>query len=267
MNKNLYLKELKRNRKNLITWSAITVGFTVLLLAIYPSMEDMGKDLTTMMEKLPAELGKALGMDANTWSNVLGFYSTYFGIYIVLLIGIFTMSTGATIISKEERDGTSEFLFTKPITRATIFKTKTTALFTLMAIIIIVQLLSAIVMLLVVGKNVDWHALAVMQFHGIILILFFTCLGQLISFYFEPKRNFMGMVVGIIFGCYFINAISKTSESVEWLGYISPFHYLDFTPLDPGYDVNWIGTSSIVAISIGLVMYSKSLLLKKDLRG
>lgn len=267
MNKNLYFKELKRNRKNLLTWTAITVGFTVLLLSIYPSMEDLGQDLTKMMEKMPAELGKALGMDSNTWSNVLGFYSTYFGIYIVLLIGIFTMSTGATIISKEERDGTSEFLFTKPISRESIFKTKTLALFTLMLIIIIAQVLSAVGMLLLVGKNVDWHALLVMQIHGVILILFFTCMGQLLSFFFEPKRNFMGMVVGIIFGCYFINAVSKTSDSVEWLGYLSPFHYLDFTPLQPDYDINWLGISALVAIAIGFILFSKSLLIKKDLRG
>lgn len=267
MNFNLFSKELKRNRKNLITWTLITVGFTVLLLSIYPFMSDMGQDLTKMMEKMPAELGKALGMDANTWSNVLGFYSTYFGIYIVLLIGIFTMSTGATIISKEERDGTSEFLLTKPLSRKVIFNSKTYALITLMLCIIIIQLLSAFIMLLLVGENVDWNSFAVMQFHGLALILFFTSLGMLISFFFEPKRNFMGMVVGIIFGSYFVNAISKTTEEVEWIGYISPFHYLDFTPLDPEYNVNWIGTSAIIFLSIILIFYSLKLFIKKDIRG
>lgn len=267
MNANLYTKELKRNRKNLITWTLIVVGFTALLISIFPSMEDMGEDLTKMMEKLPKEIGKAMGMDADTWTNVLGFYSTYYGIYIILLIGIFTMSTGATIISKEERDRTAEFLLTRPISRKNIFISKIASLLTLMLIIYIVQTVITIILLLAIGSNVNWEAFAIMHTHGFGLILFYTCLGVLISFFFRPKKNFMGMVVGVIFGCYFINALSKSSNAVEWLGYVSPFHYLDFTPLDPGYAVNWIGMVALVVLSAGCLVFALKLFEKKDIEG
>lgn len=267
MNTNLYSKELKRNRKNLITWTLIVIGFTALLISIYPSMADMGEDLTQMMEKLPEELGKALGMDADTWTNVLGFYSTYYGIYIILLVGIFTMSTGATIISKEERDRTAEFLLTRPISRKSIFSSKILALLSLMLFIDVIQTVITVILLLIFGTNVDWHAFSVMHIHGFGLILLFTCLGVLISFFFRPKKNFMGMVVGIIFGCYFINALSKSTDAVSWLGYISPFHYLEFTPLDPNYSVNWVAMAVITAISgVALVVAHRQFQLK-DIEG
>lgn len=267
MKLNLYFTEVRRNRKNLITWTLIVVGFTALVVGIFPAMADMGKDLITMMEKLPAELAKAMGMDANTWTNILGFYSTYYGIYIILLVGIFCMSTGATIISKEERDRTAEFLITRPISRKQIFKEKLLALLTLTIIIDIIQTIVAVLMVAFLGTDVDWNAFATMHVHGITLILFFTSMGVLISFFFQPRKNFMGMVVGIIFGSYFLNAISRSTNSIEWIGYISPFRYLDFDPLNPEYSINWLAVVAFLTISAGLLFAAFRHFEKKDIAG
>ena len=268
MNKNLYTKELKRNRKNLITWSLIVIGFTFMILAIFPSMADMGEDITKMMEKLPAELGKALGMDEQTWSSIIGFYSTYYGIYIILLMGIFTTSTGATILSKEEKEGTSEFLMTKPISRKNIFITKMMSLLTLSLIIYAIQTLCAIVGFSVFGgDNVNWNSFLIMHLHGLALILFFTTTGVLLSMFFRPKKNFMGMVVGIIFGSYFFNAMAKAATSVEWLGYLSPFHYLEFNVTSPDYRVNILGMICLLLLGGILLFFAQSVYLKKDIDG
>ena len=268
INYNIYTKELKRNRKNLITWSLIVVAFTLMILAIFPSMEGMGGEMTKMMEKLPAELGKALGVDAETWSSIIGFYSTYYGIYIILLVGIFTTSTGAAIISKEEKEGTSEFLMTKPISRKTIFLTKMMSLFTLILIIFIIQTTSAIIGFAAFGgENVDWSAFSIMLLHGLVLIIFFTTTGVLLSMFFRPKKNFMGMVVGIIFGCYFIDAMSKSASSVEWLGYISPFHYLNFSSTNPGYSINYLGAIVLFALGFVILLFAFKAYSKKDING
>jgi ABC-2 type transport system permease protein len=268
INYNLYTKELKRNRKNLITWSLIVVAFTLLILAIFPSMEGMGEDLTKMMDKLPAEISKALGVDAQTWSSIIGFYSTYYGIYIILLIGIFTTSTGATIISKEEKEGTSEFLMTKPISRKTIFVTKMMSLFTLTMFIYVVQTVFAIMGFCAFGGgNVDWNAFTIMHVHGLALILFFTTTGVLLSMYFKPKKNFMGMVVGIISGSYFLDAISKIAESVEWLGYVSPFHYLSFSVNDPKYSVSITGAIFLLFLGGGVLFLAYRSYREKDING
>ncbi|NDH78416.1 MAG: multidrug ABC transporter permease, partial [Flavobacteriia bacterium] len=112
MNTVLFTKELKRNRKNTLIWTSIVLAFTLMILSIYPSFSHMGEDMVKLMSSLPEEYAKAFGMDEATWSSIIGFYATYYGIYITLLMGIYTASTGATIIGKEERDGTAEFLLT-----------------------------------------------------------------------------------------------------------------------------------------------------------
>jgi len=139
MNKVLYLKELKRNRKNSLIWGAIVLGFTFMILSIYPSFAEMGEQMAQLMSKLPQEMARAFGIDDATWSSIIGFYATYYGIYITLLMGIFTASTGATILGKEERDGTAEFLLTRPLSRRTVVNSKYAALFTLLLAIYVVK--------------------------------------------------------------------------------------------------------------------------------
>lgn len=247
----LYTKELKRNRKNFFIWTAIVIGFTVMVQSIYPFMETMGDDLANMMGALPKEFRKAMGVDAETWASILGFYSTYFGIYIVLLAGIFTMSSGCTIISKEEKERTAEFLMTKPVSRRSIFLNKMLALTTLTLGIIILQTIVAMVGFSFASEEpLDWHVFATMHIHGAALIIFFTGIGVLLSMFLNPKTNFMGLVFGIIFGSYFLNAMSQATEATEWMGYLSAFNYVDFNVADPDYQINSWGVISLLVLSM-----------------
>lgn len=266
MNRNLYTKELKRNRKNLITWTLIVVGLTFMVLSIFPYMSEMGSEMAIVMDKIPNEMKKAMGMDNDTWSSILGFYSTYFGIYIVVLIGIYSGSTGASILSKEEREGTSEFLFSKPISRPEIFWTKMGSLFTLMLIIYFIQTgIAALGISLFGPENLAWSKWVAMQINGLFLVLIFTAFGVLVSFFFRPKKNFMGMIVGVVFGMYFISAIAKAADAVNFIGYISPFNYVTFDVLNPNYSVHWLPGILLCLISFGFLYSSLRIFTKKDI--
>ena len=83
--------------------------------------------------------------------------------------------------------------------------------------------------------------------------------------FIQPKKNFMGMVVGIVFGSYFLNAIAKAADTVSWIGYISPFHYLDFTVSDPNYSVNYLTVGIMLLTSILLLLVSFKVYEKKDI--
>lgn len=239
-----------------------------MVLSIYPFMADMGEDLAVMFESLPEGVAKAMGMDANTWSSILGFYSTYYGIYIVVLIGIYTTSTGATIVSKEEKDGTSEFLLTRPISRSSIFWSKMYSLFLLAFSVYLIQGISAVIGVLIFQEEVmDWSAFAVMHIHGLFLILFFTSVGVLISMFVKPKKNFMGLVVGIVFGSYFLDAIAKSTDATAWIGYFSPFHYVDFAVNDPDYSINYFGGLSFILLGFLMLYGAFKVYQRKDMAG
>lgn len=265
ISKNLYTKELKRNRKNLAIWSAIVIGFTLMVVSIYPYMADLGDNLTAMMDKLPPEMAKAMGLDADTWSSILGFYSTYYGVYIIVLISIFAGSTATNILSKEEQHHTSEFLMTRPLSRSTIFWTKTASLFTLCIIIYLVQSVLAIIGISIFsGDPVDWSIFTRLHLAGFFLMLFFTSLSLLISMFVSPKKNLMGLVVGLTFGTYLVNALGKSTEKTEWLSYFSPFNYFNLTIGQPDESFRILSAIALLIIFAIAVFVSHQKFINKD---
>ena len=72
----------------------------------------------------------------------------YFGLlylYLVIMASIHAAMLGATMISKEERDKTAEFLFVKPISRTTVITAKLGASIVIVIVFNLVTLLSSIV--------------------------------------------------------------------------------------------------------------------------
>ena len=182
MNGNLFKLELGRNRKNLIIWSSIVVAFTVLILAIFPSMKD-SMIVFAKMEAIPDEMFKGLGVNPADFTHILGFYTTYYGIYIIGLAGVYAGSTGANLFSREERDRTAEFLYTKPMTRATVFSSKVAALYTLVVAIFVIQSIAATTGIIAFNgeEELPWDSYIPMQVHGFVMLLFFAALGMFIS--------------------------------------------------------------------------------------
>ncbi len=233
---------------------------------MYPYMKDMGDSMEGMMKMMPQGMLKAFGIDPNMWTSILGLYNAYYGFYLVLLMGIYSGTNGANVLSKEERNKTAEFLMTKPITRSQVFITKMMTTLTLLLLIISIQIFAAFIGIIVFGEQgVSWETFFIMHFHGFVLLFFFTALGVLLSMLLSPKQNFMGAIVGIVFGSYFLDAISKAVEQVNWLGYISPNHYLNFNIFTPNYGINIPGVLVFFLLSMGLITVSYFLFQKRDI--
>jgi len=98
-------------------------------------------------------------------------------------------------------------------------------------------------------------------------MLFFTCFGVLISMFVTPKKNFMGIVVGLTFGSYFLNAIGQAADAVHWISYLSPFHYLDFAISDPAYAINYLSILIMCLLGVGMLFAAFKIYDRKDIQG
>jgi len=227
-----------------------------LLIPTDGSSEIFGKNIQTEGKSIRQKIGYL----PDNWNTILGLYNIYFTIYMIVMMGIFSASTGALIFSSEEKNKTAEFLLTKPLTRKDIFMSKIFALFSLVFAIFLFQTAVAFIGVKIFGEGTaSLSILFKMQINGLMLLLFFASIGVFVSMFLNPKNNFMGLVVGIVFGSYFIDAISKISDKMNWIGYFSPYDYFDFQVSNPDYRLNFlnIGLMILLCFVILIVSYFK----------
>ena len=252
--KNIYVKELKRNRGTFIVWMAIVAFFTLFVMMFYPSVKQMGQDLQALIANFPEGMTRAMGMDVTAWTNILSYYSTYFGMHIMILTSVFSITLSANILSKEEREGTADFLLTRPVTREEVVWSKVAAFFTLLLSLMMLQMLLALGGITIFTSDpLDWHTFATMHLYGLFLNIFFAGLGIFISLFPKRSRSVTGTVVGIVLGTFVINALARISPDTEWIGWISPFKYADFNVIAWDYGLEWWRV--LVLAGLGLALF------------
>ena len=130
---NMYLHELKAYRKSTIIWIVALIGSLALFLSFFPSLARDAEEYKHILDGYPEELRKAIGLSVDSLATILGFYS-YMFVYLKLCGAIQAMMIGISIVSKETREKTADFLLTKPIARPQIITSKLLAALTLLVI-------------------------------------------------------------------------------------------------------------------------------------
>ena len=223
---NIYLHELKAYRKSTTIWTCSLVLLIILCLSMFPSFAKDALDVKKLLEGYPEVLKKALGLSLDTLFTLLGFYSYVF-IYVVLCGSIQAMNLGTSIISKEVRDKTADFLLTKPVTRSQIMTAKLLAVLTSLAITNIVYTVFAMLMATVVKTE----AFSMEKFILISVTLFFVqlmfmAIGVLISVLFPKIKSVLPISLGTVFG-FFLIAMLSTATSDKASRFLIPFKYYD----------------------------------------
>lgn len=80
----------------------------------------------------------------------------------------------------------------------------------------------------------------------------------------SPKKNLMGLVVGLTFGSYILNAVGKSTDATEWLSYFSPFNYFDLSS-SPYDGISLLPAIIIIILGGGLLVYGYMIYSKKDI--
>ena len=105
MNTNIYLKELKRNRTSFLIWSITIVVIISWGMFFYPVVmkDEIVQQLTALFEN-PFMKGMmaAFGADLAKFSDILGFYATYNGMYFMLLGSISFIGNSVSNIGARE---------------------------------------------------------------------------------------------------------------------------------------------------------------------
>ncbi len=130
MNRNLFLKELKRNAYSLMIWTIIITLLVVVTMSVYRTFIDNQSKIAGMLTIIPKGVLQFKGIsNFDDLLSVLGFYSVNNIIYMMVLGSIFAIVLSSNILLKEEYNKTAEYLLARPLKRSEVFSSKLAVIF------------------------------------------------------------------------------------------------------------------------------------------
>lgn len=253
---NIFLREMKAYRKSIIFWS---IGIIFLLasgMAKYKATASNG-EINELFAEMPKSFQAIVGSGAFDLSKASG----YFGLlvlYLFLMATIHAAMLGASIIAKEERDKTAEFIFAKPISRTSVILYK---LLSALMNVLIFNVVSWISSVLFVGKYSNGEQvngdIAIVMVGMFILQLLFLVIGTAIASVSKNTKKAASYSTGILLLTFILSIAIDLNEKIDSLKYLSPFKYFEAKNImyGGGFDIAFVTISFVLIITLTFVTF------------
>lgn len=251
--------ELKQGRNSFLIWTA-SIGFLIAVCVfLFPEMKEQMEGVSDIFSSM-GSFTAAFGMDRLSFGTLMGFYSIECGNILGLGGALYASFCAVSILSREEKDKTAEFMLAHPVSRTRVVTEKLLAVLLQITLMNLLIYALAIGSVAAIGEQIPWKELNLLHiaFYLMQLELAGICFG--ISSFL--RRGTIGIGLGIATMMYFLNIIANVTETVDFLKYITPFGYcegadiLTNNRLDTGMIM--IGMLlGIIGIAAAYLIYSK----------
>jgi ABC-2 type transport system permease protein len=267
MNRNLFLKEMRRNVISLLIWMIIIILLISVTMSVYRTFLENQSKILGMMSLVPKGALQFKGIsNFNDLLSVLGFYAANNVIYMMVLGSIFAIVLGSNILLKEEYNKTAEYLLTRPLTRGEIFFSKLAVVFLYVFLLNMVTALAGFIcMELVQNGPFSIKAFLILSLYTLLLNILFSAIGIFLSTLVKRPKPITTFSIGLVLIFYFIYTLSKITESAAKIGYLSPFKYVNMDVLNPFYGIDSRHLLYFTGISLLLIGLSYRLYIRKDI--
>ena len=239
--------ELWRERWTLVVWTVSISALMVICIFLYPEMKDEMDGMTELFSSMGA-FTAAFGMDRLNFGTFIGFYAVECGNILGLGGAFFACLIAISVLAKEEKERTAEFLLTHPISRARVVTEK------LISILFQITVLNVVVFVLTVSSGLAIGEEIPLQELGLLHLAYYLLQIELagICFGFSAllRRGGLGIGIGLAAIMYFLNLVANISDGADFLKYITPFGYAE------GADIVANGSLDTVRMALGLLFAS-----------
>lgn len=153
--------ELKLGRNALLIWSCSVAFLLAVCVLIYPEMAGQMEEMSSTFSQMGG-FSEAFGMDSINFGEFIGFFGVECGNVLGLGGAFFSALLGVSVLAKEEKEHTAEFLFTHPRSRAGILAEKLLAVMLQIIIFNVVVIGATAVSILFVREQPDIETMALL---------------------------------------------------------------------------------------------------------
>ncbi|MBR6795904.1 MAG: ABC transporter permease subunit, partial [Clostridia bacterium] len=166
----LFKHEMRQGSKSLAVWTAVISFVIAVCVFMYPEMKGEMDGVSDMFASMGA-FTEAFGMDKVNFGTLIGFYTIECGNVFGIGGAFFVALLASGILSKEEKDGTAEFLITHPVRRSRIVSEKLLALVAQIALLNAAVFCVSVVSVTVIDEQLPWKEFCLIHFAYFLLQL------------------------------------------------------------------------------------------------
>jgi ABC-2 type transport system permease protein len=218
--------EVRRRKWSIFWWSVGIVALIVLTLAFYPSIRDQQAELNKSFSNLSPTVTDLFSDTGEFFSPVGYLSSQIFYLLLPLLLSMFAVGLGSSLLAKEEQSNTIELLLSRPVSRKRLLAAKALAGLGALGLVGLASLVSVVVLAKVVNIEVGTAALA---FTTVAAWLFAVLLGaiafSLTAMGQATRRASIGLAALVGFVGYIATSFESKISWMVWVSRATPFHY------------------------------------------
>lgn len=256
--------ELKQNLKSTVVWTLALLGVNAMFLSVYPYYRDEMAVIKPMFEGFPPQVLEAFGINIENLFTALGFYS-FVQMYVQLMAAMQGMIFGLGILGKEVRLKTADFLFTKPVSRQSVYLQKWASILVLLSISWLVY--SAFNFMMISSyeaESVNFILFGLVQLSNLLISLLFAAIGMLMASLARKLKSVVSISISVVFAFFILNMM-QTIFDEAWIRYFSPFQYFERSHLFINQQYEWQLVLMWAVITLGSFAVSYRILTQKDI--
>ncbi len=255
--------ELRQSRISLIIWTAV-IGFLLTVsIILFPEMKGQMDSVGDMFSSM-GSFTAAFGMDRLNFGTFSGYYAVECGNVLGLGGAFFAALCGVSILCKEEKDKTAEFLLTHPVTRPRVVSEKLLAVLIQITAMNLAIALLAISASAAIGESVPWKELLLLHLAYYLMQVEIACICFALSSVI--RKGSIGIGLGIAFLLYFLDLIANIADVVKFLKYITPFGYCNAADIVTDGSLDAVKLAIGLAVSVLCVAAAYLIYARKDIR-
>lgn len=258
---NIFRREMKAHRWGLLFWSLGMVFMVMSGMAKFAAYQQAGQSVEDIMGALPTAVKVIFGITGFDLTKASGFYGILF-LYLAVMGAIHAVLLGAHVISEEERDRTSEFLYSKPASRPRVLTGKLLAGLANLVVLNVVTLVSSFYFVDLYGGGGSFQEEITLLMAGLFFLqaVFFS-IGAVVAGASHKPRRAASRATSIMLFTFLLYYMVNLNEKLDVLKYVTPFKYFDAAVLmaDGRLDPVYVMLSILViGVAIGGTYYAYS---------
>jgi len=223
----VFSKTLFDMRRGLIWWSVGLILTNLMIVLIFPSIEESSAALTEYMNNLPPAMIALIG-DITNFTTMEGYLGLeLFSFFLPALTLGFGIAYGGSAIGSEEDSGTLDLLLSYPISRRSVLTQKFGAITVFALLVLVASTAGLLLGVVMVDSSINIVNLAAAVLNVGLLTLLFGTLTLALTGVGLNRGAASGISAGLAALTFLMNSLAPLADLPEVVRHITPWYYYD----------------------------------------